>query len=58
MSRLREVLLIILLWKEVKVMAVVYATLIVKGRKTLDDVPALILEQVRQILIDLEVEVE
>ena len=58
MSRLREVLLIILLRKEVKVMAVVYATLIVKGRKTLDDVPALILEQVRQILIDLEVEVE
>lgn len=39
-------------------MAVVYATLIVKGKKTLEQVPALIREQVRGILIDLEVEVE
>ena len=39
-------------------MAVVYATLIVKGKKTLEQVPALIREKVRGILIDLEVEVE
>ncbi len=37
-------------------MAVVYATLIVKGRKALEQVPALIREQVAQILADLEVE--
>lgn len=36
-------------------MAVVYATLIVKGVKTFDQVPALIKEQVKQVLIDLEV---
>jgi len=36
-------------------MAVVYATLIVKGKKTIDQVPAMIREQVREILTDLEV---
>lgn len=36
-------------------MAVIYATLIVKGKKTIDEVPALIKEQVKQILVDLEV---
>lgn len=38
-------------------MAVVYATLIVKGKKTLEQVPALIREDVRQLLVDLEVNV-
>lgn len=57
MSFLREWLLKILLRKEVKVMAVVYATLIVKGRKTIDQVPEFIREDVRQLLSDLEVEV-
>lgn len=56
MSRLREGLLRFLLRKEVADMAVVYATLIIKGRKTLEQVPALIREQVREILADLEVE--
>lgn len=55
MSKLREWLLRLLLWKEVEVMAVVYATLIVKGKKTIDQVPALIREQVAEILADLEV---
>lgn len=36
-------------------MAVVYATLIIKGRKTLDQVPAMLREQVAQILADMEV---
>ena len=36
-------------------MAVIYATLIVKGTKTINDVPAVIKEQVKQILVDLEV---
>ena len=44
--------------KEVCIMAVVYATLIVKGKKTLEDVPALLKEQVRDILVDLDVEVQ
>lgn len=35
-------------------MAVIYATLIVKGKKTFADVPAKIQEQVKEVLIDLE----
>lgn len=58
MSKLREWLLKILLRREVNEMAVVYATLIIKGKKTLAQVPALIREQVKEILADLEVEVE
>lgn len=57
MSRLRLFLLKLLLGKEVNDMAVVYATLIVKGMKTLDQVPALIRPQVEEILVALEVEV-
>lgn len=56
MKSLRLFLLYILFRKEVRTMAVVYATLIIKGKKTLDQVPALIREQVKQILVDLEVE--
>ena len=56
MSVLRELMLKILLKKEVDVMAVVYATLIIKGRKTIDQVPAIIRDEVKQILKDLEVE--
>nr|WP_275532449.1 CD1375 family protein [Anaerotruncus colihominis] len=44
--------------REVCIMAVVYATLIVKGKKTLEDVPALLKEQVREILSALDVEVQ
>ena len=44
----------ILLGKKVKEMAVIYATLIVKGKKTIDDVPAKLRDQVKQILIDLD----
>jgi hypothetical protein len=36
-------------------MAKVYADLIIKGRKTIDDVPERIKEQVKQVLIDLDV---
>ena len=38
-------------------MAVVYATLIIKGRKTIDQVPAMLKAQVEAILADLEVKV-
>ena len=44
--------------REVCIMAVVYAPLIVKGKKTLEDVPALLKEQVREILSALDVEVQ
>lgn len=37
-------------------MAIIYATLIVKGRKTFTQVPEKIKEQVKQVLIDLECE--
>ncbi len=43
--------------KEVHTMAVVYATLIIKGKKTIDDVPAMLKEQVKTILADLDVQV-
>ena len=35
-------------------MAVVYATLIIKGKKTIGDVPEKIRGQVKQVLIDLD----
>lgn len=44
----------ILFRKDVKEMAVVYATLIIKGKKDFADVPARIKEQVKQVLIDLD----
>lgn len=55
---LKEILNQIILWmlgKVVEDMAIVYATLIIKGRKTFADVPDTLKEQVRQILIDLDV---
>ena len=39
------------------IMAIIYATLIVKGKKTINQVPAIIREQVKEILKDLEVEI-
>lgn len=41
---------------EVYMMAVVYATLIIKGKKTIDDVPVMLREQVKQMLVDLDVQ--
>lgn len=49
--------LLFLVRKEVEDMAVIYATLIIKGVKTIDDVPEIILEQVKQVLKKLEVEI-
>lgn len=51
-----RLLLFLVLRKEVETMAVIYATLIVKGKKTYAQVPDKIKPQVRQILIDLECE--
>lgn len=57
MSIFRSLALRLIFGKEAQVMAVVYATLIIKGKKTLDQVPAIIRPQVEEILADLEVEV-
>lgn len=44
----------ILFRKDVKEMVVVYATLIVKGKKDFSDVPERIQDQVKEVLIDLD----
>lgn len=46
----------ILKGREEEDMAVIYATLIIKGVKTYAQVPAKIREQVKQVLIDLDCE--
>lgn len=51
-----RLLLVLLFRKETEDMAIIYATLIVKGRKTFTQVPEKIKEQVKQVLIDLECE--
>lgn len=53
MNSLRLFLLKILLRKEVLEMAVVYATLIVKGKKTFAQVPDKLKAEVKDILISL-----
>ena len=54
MSALREFCLKYLLRKEEDEMAVVYATLIIKGKKTFADVPVKIQDKVKEVLIDLD----
>lgn len=47
-------LIIWLFRKDVKEMAVIYATLIIKGKKTFDEVPVKIKDKVKEVLIDLD----
>ena len=44
----------ILFRKDVKTMAIIYATLIIKGEKTFADVPDKIKEKVREVFTDLD----
>lgn len=44
----------ILFRKDVESMAVIYATLIIKGKKTCADVPEKIKDKVKEVLIDLD----
>ena len=37
-------------------MAIIYAQLIIKGKRTFESVPALVKRQVKEILIDLELQ--
>lgn len=55
LSKLLFLLVSLIYREEVELMAVIYATLIVKGKKTIAQVPDTIKERVKQILIDLEV---
>lgn len=52
---LLKILLYFLVGEGVEDMAIVYALLIVKGKKDYSDVPAKLKEQVRDVLIDMEV---
>ena len=49
-------LLIFVKRKEVEHMAVIYVALIVKGKRTYQSVTAVIKPQVRELLVDLELE--
>lgn len=40
--------------KVVETMAIIYAQLIIKGKRTFESVPALVKPQVKEILIDME----
>jgi hypothetical protein len=42
--------------KEVDKMAVIYVALIIKGKRTFESVPDLLKDQVKELLIDLELE--
>ena len=56
MSRLLDLLVYVLNSKEVNDMAVTYATLIVKGKRTYKSVPSKLKNEVKLILIALECE--
>lgn len=47
-------LILFFMRKDVDVMVIIYATLIVKGKKTFTEVPDKIKEQVKEVLIDLD----
>lgn len=47
-------LLLFFMRKDVKNMAVIYATLIVKGKKTFAEVPEKIKDKVKEVLIDID----
>jgi hypothetical protein len=49
-----QLIIKILFRKDVKEMAVIYATLIIKGKKNFSDVPERIKEQVKEVLVDLD----
>ena len=58
MSALLNLFVKLFIRKGDNIMAIIYATLIVKGKKTINQVPAIIREQVKEILKDLEVEIQ
>ena len=57
MSALLNLFVKLFIRKGDNIMAIIYAALIVKGKKTINQVPAIIREQVKEILKNLEVEI-
>ena len=51
---IRQLIIKILFRKDVYFMAVIYATLIIKGIKTITDVPDKIKDKVREVLVALD----
>lgn len=49
-----QLIIKILFRKNVQTMAIIYATLIIKGKKTFADVPEKIKDKVKEVLIDLD----
>ena len=49
-----QLIIKLLFRKDVKTMAIIYATLIIKGKKTFADVPDKIKDKVKEVLIDLD----
>ena len=56
LKKIKGSILLFLLRKVVKEMAVIYATLIIRGYKTFEQVPGLIKDQVAEVLRELEAE--
>ena len=51
---IRQLIIKILFRKDVQTMAIIYATLIIKGKKTFADVPDRIKDKVKEVLVDLD----
>lgn len=49
-----QLIIKLLFRKDVQTMAIIYATLIIKGKKTFADVPDKIKDKVKGVLIDLD----
>lgn len=49
-----QLIIKLLFRKDVQTMAVIYATLIIKGKKTFADVPDKIKDKVKEVLLDLD----
>lgn len=49
-----QLIIKILFRKDMQTMAIIYATLIIKGKKTFADVPEKIKDKVKEVLIDLD----
>lgn len=48
-----QLIIKLLFRKDVQTMAIIYATLIIKGKKTFADVPDKIKDKVKEVLVDL-----
>ena len=49
-----QLIIKLLFRKDVQTMSIIYATLIIKGKKTFADVPDKIKDKVKEVLVDLD----